>query len=53
MKNQDKKQALTLPIATLPVVTLTEKDMSELNGGRMGITPLRQGLEVGLSLALD
>ena len=32
-KKQDKKQAKTLPLTKLPVVTLTDKDMSSVNGG--------------------
>lgn len=31
-KQQDKKQAKT-PLANLPVLALTEKDMSSVNGG--------------------
>jgi hypothetical protein len=36
-KKQDKKQAKTQPLANLPVVALTEKDMSSVNGGRIGM----------------
>jgi bacteriocin-like protein len=32
-KKQDKKQAKTLPLVKLPIVTLTDKDMSSVNGG--------------------
>jgi bacteriocin-like protein len=32
-KNQDQKQAKTLPVTQLPIVTLTDKDMSSVNGG--------------------
>ena len=32
-KKPDHKQAKTLPLTNLPIVTLTEKDMSSLNGG--------------------
>jgi len=32
-KKQDKKQAKTLPLTNLPIVTLTDKDMSSVNGG--------------------
>ena len=32
-KKQDQKQAKTLPLTNLPIVTLTEKDMSSVNGG--------------------
>ncbi len=32
-QKQDKKQAKTQPLANLPIVTLTEKDMSSVNGG--------------------
>ncbi len=32
-KKQDKKQAKTLPLVKLPIVTLTAKDMSSINGG--------------------
>ena len=39
MENQkpDKKQGKTLPLTQLPIVTLTEKDMSSVNGGRIGM----------------
>jgi len=39
MDNQkpNKKQPNTLPLAKLPIVTLTEKDMSSVNGGRIGL----------------
>jgi bacteriocin-like protein len=32
-KKQSQKPAKTLPLAQLPIVTLTEKDMSSVNGG--------------------
>ena len=32
-KKPDKKQGKTLPSTKLPLVTLTEKDMSSVNGG--------------------
>ncbi len=32
-KKQDQKQAKTLPLVKLSIVTLTEKDMSSVNGG--------------------
>jgi bacteriocin-like protein len=32
-KKPDKKQGKTLPSTNLPIVTLTEKDMSSVNGG--------------------
>lgn len=32
-KQQDNKKAKTLPLAHLPIVTLTEKDMSVVSGG--------------------
>ena len=32
-KKPDRKQAKTLPLTQLPIVTLTEKDMSSVNGG--------------------
>ncbi|HSF76558.1 MAG TPA: hypothetical protein VLA84_22375 [Microcoleus sp.] len=32
-KKPDQKQAKTLPLTNLPIVTLTEKDMSSVNGG--------------------
>jgi len=32
-KQQDKKEVKTLPLTNLPVLTLTEKDMSSLHGG--------------------
>ncbi|MEG4630857.1 hypothetical protein QUB56_14810 [Microcoleus sp. AR_TQ3_B6] len=32
-KKQDKKPAKTLPLVKLPIVALTEKDMSSVNGG--------------------
>ncbi len=32
-KKSDKKQGKTLPVTQLPIVTLTEKDMSSVNGG--------------------
>jgi bacteriocin-like protein len=35
-KKQDKKEVKTLPLANLPIVTLTEKDMSSVNGGSYG-----------------
>ena len=34
---KDKKQIKTQPLANLPVVNLTEKDMSSVNGGRIGL----------------
>jgi len=33
-KQQDNKQAKTQPVAHLPIVSLTEKDMSAVSGGR-------------------
>jgi len=35
-KKPDRKQAKTLPLTNLPIVTLTEKDMSSVNGGSYG-----------------
>ena len=35
-KKPDQKQGKTLPLVKLPVVTLTDKDMSSVNGGRIG-----------------
>ena len=35
-KKPDQKQAKTLPLKNLPIVTLTEKDMSSVNGGSYG-----------------
>jgi bacteriocin-like protein len=32
-KKQSQKPAKTLPLTQLPIVTLTEKDMSSVNGG--------------------
>ncbi len=32
-KKQDQKQAKTLPLTKLSIVTLTDKDMSSVNGG--------------------
>jgi hypothetical protein len=32
-KKPDQKQPKTLPLVKLPIVTLTEKDMSSVNGG--------------------
>jgi len=32
-KKQSQKPAKTLPVTQLPIVTLTEKDMSSVNGG--------------------
>ncbi len=32
-KKQDQKPAKTLPLTQLPIVTLTDKDMSSINGG--------------------
>ncbi|MEG4493274.1 hypothetical protein [Microcoleus sp. D3_18_C4] len=32
-KKQSQKQGKTLPLTNLPIVTLTEKDMSSVNGG--------------------
>ncbi len=34
IKQQVKKEVKTQPLANLPVVTLTEKDMSSVSGGR-------------------
>ncbi|HSF76559.1 MAG TPA: hypothetical protein VLA84_22380 [Microcoleus sp.] len=36
-KKLSHKQPKTLPLAQLPIVTLTEKDMSAVNGGRIGM----------------
>jgi len=36
-KKQDQKQGKTIPLTQLPIVTLTEKDMSSVNGGRIGM----------------
>jgi len=36
-KKQDHKQGKTLPLAQLAIVTLTEKDMSSVNGGRISL----------------
>ncbi|MEG4048422.1 hypothetical protein [Microcoleus sp. Pol17_C1] len=36
-KKQHQKQAKTLPLTQLPIVALTEKDMSSVNGGRIGM----------------
>ena len=36
-KKQDHKQGKTLPLVKLPIVTLTDKDMSSVNGGRIGM----------------
>jgi hypothetical protein len=36
-KKQDKKQAKTQPLANLPIVALTDKDMSSVNGGPIGL----------------
>ncbi|WP_277883398.1 hypothetical protein [Nostoc flagelliforme] len=33
IKKQDNKQAKTQPLTKLPVVTLTDKDMSAVSGG--------------------
>ncbi len=33
IKKQDKKDAKILPLANLPLVTLTAKDMSSVSGG--------------------
>ncbi len=33
IKKQDKKEAKILLLANLPLVTLTEKDMSSVSGG--------------------
>jgi hypothetical protein len=33
IKQQDKKLVKTKPVANLPVVTLTQKDMSAVSGG--------------------
>ncbi len=35
-QKQDQKPAKTLPVTKLPLVTLTDKDMSSLNGGSYG-----------------
>jgi bacteriocin-like protein len=32
-KKQSQKPAKTLPVTQLPIVTLTDKDMSSVNGG--------------------
>jgi len=32
-KKQSHKSGKTLPLTNLPIVTLTEKDMSSVNGG--------------------
>jgi len=32
-KKQDQKHTKTLPLTNLPIVTLTPKDMSSVNGG--------------------
>ena len=32
-KKPDNKPAKTLPLTKLPIVTLTDKDMSSVNGG--------------------
>jgi hypothetical protein len=34
-KKPDKKQGKTLPATQLSIVTLTDKDMSSVNGGRV------------------
>lgn len=34
IKQQDNKQVKTTSVANLPIVTLTEKDMSTVSGGR-------------------
>ena len=36
-KKQDQKQGKTLPLTKLPIVTLTDKDMSSVNGGTQRI----------------
>ena len=36
-QKQSQKQPKTLPLTQLPIVTLTEKDMSTVNGGRIGM----------------
>jgi bacteriocin-like protein len=36
-KKQSQKPAKTLPVTQLPIVTLTEKDMSSVNGGTQRI----------------
>ncbi len=36
-KKPDPKQGKTLPLAKLPIVTLTDKDMSSVNGGTQRI----------------
>jgi bacteriocin-like protein len=36
-KKPDKKQGKTLPLTNLPIVTLTDKDMSSVNGGTQRI----------------
>ena len=36
-KKQSQKPPKTLPLAQLAIVTLTEKDMSSVNGGRIGM----------------
>jgi hypothetical protein len=39
MDNQksDQKQGKTLPLVKLPIVALTEKDLSAVNGGQIGL----------------
>ncbi len=32
-KKQSQEKAKTLPVTQLPIVTLTDKDMSSVNGG--------------------
>ena len=36
-KKQSQKQPKTLPVTQLAIVTLTDKDMSSVNGGRIGM----------------
>jgi bacteriocin-like protein len=36
-QKQSQKQPKTLPLTQLSIVTLTEKDMSSVNGGRIGM----------------
>ena len=36
-KKQSQKQPKRLPVTQLAIVTLTDKDMSSVNGGRIGM----------------
>ncbi len=36
-QKESQKQPKTLSVTQLPIVTLTEKDMSSVNGGRIGM----------------